>query len=74
MTRVLNTLRKEPLSGQARSVVVFLHGYGANGQDLIGLADPIGRTSARYAVSVTGCARRNFGYAVWAPVVSDPMD
>jgi phospholipase/carboxylesterase len=41
MTRVLNTLRKEPLSGQTRSVVVFLHGYGANGQDLIGLADPL---------------------------------
>ena len=41
MTRVLNTLRKEPLSGETRSVVVFLHGYGANGQDLIGLADPL---------------------------------
>lgn len=41
MTRVLNALRKEPLSGDTRSVVVFLHGYGANGQDLIGLADPL---------------------------------
>ncbi|WP_370229259.1 alpha/beta hydrolase [Cognatishimia sp.] len=41
MTRVLNTLRKEPLSGSTRSVVVFVHGYGANGQDLIGLADPL---------------------------------
>ncbi len=41
MTRVLNALRKEPLSGETRSVVVFLHGYGANGQDLIGLADPL---------------------------------
>jgi phospholipase/carboxylesterase len=41
MTRVLNTLRKEPLSGTTRSVVVFVHGYGANGQDLIGLADPL---------------------------------
>ncbi|WP_425045340.1 alpha/beta hydrolase [Primorskyibacter sp. S87] len=42
MTRVLNAGRKEPLSGQTRSVVVFVHGYGANGADLLGLADPLG--------------------------------
>ena len=41
MTRVLTTQRREPLSGELRSVVVFLHGYGANGADLIGLADPL---------------------------------
>jgi phospholipase/carboxylesterase len=41
MTRVLNTLRREPQSGEIRSVVIFLHGYGANGADLIGLADPL---------------------------------
>ena len=40
MTRVLNAGRKEPLSGSTHSVVVFLHGYGANGEDLLGLADP----------------------------------
>lgn len=28
-------------SGTARSVVVFLHGYGADGADLIGLAEPL---------------------------------
>ncbi|MDU9003735.1 alpha/beta hydrolase [Sedimentitalea todarodis] len=42
MTRVLTAGRKEPLSGTTRSVVVFLHGYGANGADLLGLADPLG--------------------------------
>jgi len=42
MTRVLNAGRKDPLSGQTRSVVVFVHGYGANGADLLGLADPLG--------------------------------
>ena len=42
MTRVLNAGRKEPLSGTTRSVVVFVHGYGANGADLLGLADPLG--------------------------------
>jgi phospholipase/carboxylesterase len=41
MTRVLNAGRKEPVSGVTRSVVVFLHGYGANGADLLGLADPL---------------------------------
>ncbi|AZV78169.1 alpha/beta fold hydrolase [Parasedimentitalea marina] len=41
MTRVLTAERKEPLSGTTRSVVVFLHGYGANGADLLGLADPL---------------------------------
>ncbi|MBB3993860.1 phospholipase/carboxylesterase [Sulfitobacter undariae] len=41
MTRVLNSLRREPVSGETRSVVVLLHGYGANGADLLGLADPL---------------------------------
>lgn len=39
VTRALQTERREPLSDETRSCVVFLHGYGANGQDLIGLAD-----------------------------------
>lgn len=42
MTRVLNAGRRAPVSGDTRSVVVFLHGYGANGADLLGLADPLG--------------------------------
>jgi phospholipase/carboxylesterase len=42
MTRVLNSERREPVSGETRSAVVFLHGYGANGADLLGLADPLG--------------------------------
>lgn len=42
MTRVLQSGRKEPQSGTTRSVVVFLHGYGASGADLLGLADVLG--------------------------------
>ncbi|RKF13001.1 alpha/beta fold hydrolase [Roseovarius spongiae] len=42
MTRVLQAGRREPHSGVTRSIVVFLHGYGANGADLLGLADPLG--------------------------------
>ena len=41
MTRVLQAGRKGPQSGEARSAVVFLHGYGANGADLLGLAGPL---------------------------------
>lgn len=39
MTRALVAERREPRSGEVRAAVVFLHGYGANGADLIGLAD-----------------------------------
>lgn len=42
MTRVLKAGRKGPLSGTTRSIVVFVHGYGANGADLLSLADPLG--------------------------------
>ncbi|PYG29872.1 alpha/beta hydrolase [Pelagimonas varians] len=42
MTRVLKAERRAPVSGETRSCVVFLHGYGANGADLLGLADPLG--------------------------------
>ncbi|MBC7132783.1 MAG: alpha/beta fold hydrolase [Roseovarius sp.] len=41
MTRGLQAGRRAPLSGETRSAVVFLHGYGANGADLLGLADPL---------------------------------
>ncbi len=42
MTRDLTFQRRAPASGKARSLIVFVHGYGANGADLIGLADPMG--------------------------------
>lgn len=41
MTRVLEYGRKPAASGQAKSLVIFLHGYGADGKDLLGLADPL---------------------------------
>lgn len=37
---VLKSARKGP--SRADAVVVFLHGYGADGADLLGLADPLG--------------------------------
>jgi len=41
MTRALDAGRRAPDSGRTRQVVVFLHGYGADGNDLLGLADPL---------------------------------
>lgn len=41
MTRILESGRRAAASGKTKSVVVFLHGYGADGADLLGLADPL---------------------------------
>ena len=39
MSRILKFGRKPAASGRARSLVVFVHGYGANGADLLDIAD-----------------------------------
>lgn len=41
MTRVLRFGRKPAANGPAKSLVIFLHGYGADGADLLGLADTL---------------------------------
>ena len=41
MSKGLQFGRRAPTSGRAKSLVVFLHGYGADGDDLLGLADPL---------------------------------
>jgi len=71
MTRVLKADRKEPLSRETRSIVVFLHGYGANGADLLGLADPLGEhlpdTLFIAPDAPENCAGSPFGYQ-WFPI------
>lgn len=37
----LNSKRRDSASGEDSSVVLFLHGYGADGADLLGLAEPL---------------------------------
>lgn len=39
MSRILKFGRKAAAAGKARSLVVFLHGYGANGADLLDIGD-----------------------------------
>jgi phospholipase/carboxylesterase len=41
MARELQFKRRGAANGRAKSLVVFLHGYGADGADLLGLADPL---------------------------------
>ncbi len=38
----LNSARRSAKSGNAKTMMIFLHGYGADGRDLLGLADPLG--------------------------------
>ncbi|MFV0409827.1 MAG: alpha/beta hydrolase [Paracoccus sp. (in: a-proteobacteria)] len=69
MTRTLNSDRKGPEKvGQA---IVFLHGYGADGADLLGLADVMGPhlpDTAFYAPNAPErCAGNPFGFQ-WFPI------
>lgn len=70
-TRALNSQRREALSGEMRSAVVFLHGYGANGADLMGLADPLAEhlpDTAFFAPDAPeGCAGAPMGFQ-WFPI------
>ena len=71
MTRELKFGRVAAASGQAKSLVVFLHGYGADGADLLGLADPLARhlpnTVFMAADAPSPCAGNPFGRQ-WFPI------
>lgn len=41
MTREMKFGRRAARSGKPGALVIFLHGYGADGADLLGLADPL---------------------------------
>ena len=41
MVNELNVNEKMPASGSVKKVVIFLHGYGADGADLFSLSDPL---------------------------------
>ena len=69
MSRELKSARKGPADADA--VVVFLHGYGADGADLLGLADPLAPHlpgTAFYAPDAPErCANNPMGYQ-WFPI------
>lgn len=61
-----------PASGTAKSLVILLHGYGANGDDLIGLAPPLSQVLPDTVfVSPNAphpCAQNPFGGLQWFDV------
>jgi phospholipase/carboxylesterase len=71
MTRKLEFGRKASASGKTKSMVVFLHGYGADGADLLGLADPLGPhlpdTVFIAPNAPDRCTGNPFGYQ-WFPI------
>ncbi len=72
MTRKLKSDRRGPSSGgKPRSAVVFVHGYGADGSDLLGLADPLGPhlpDTVFFAPDAPEkCTANPFGYQ-WFPI------
>ncbi len=71
MTRILDAKRRAAASGTTKSVVVFLHGYGADGADLLGLADPLAEhlpdTVFIAPDAPEKCAGNPFGYQ-WFPI------
>lgn len=69
--RDLRFKTRPSVSGQTKSLVVLVHGYGADGSDLLGLADPL---SAHLPDTVflapdapEPCQGNPFGFQ-WAPV------
>ena len=58
MSRVLRFGRKAALSGQAKSLVIFVHGYGADGADLLSLADVLGPHLPNTAFAAPDAAER----------------
>lgn len=70
-TRTLDFKHRAAQSGETKSVVIFLHGYGADGADLLGLADPLGEhlpDTAFYAPDAPEkCLGNPMGYQ-WFPI------
>ncbi|MDO9526502.1 MAG: dienelactone hydrolase family protein [Gemmobacter sp.] len=71
MTRRLNAKSRPARSGKATSVVVFVHGYGADGGDLLGLADPLAphlpNTAFHAPDAPERCSGNPFGFQ-WFPI------
>jgi phospholipase/carboxylesterase len=71
MARILEGGRKASKSGEVSSVAIFLHGYGADGNDLLGLADPLAEhlpDTVFYAPNAPErCISNPMGYQ-WFPI------
>ena len=71
--------RIEPQAGKVKSLVVFLHGYGANGQDLIGIGNQwkafLPNTAFISPDAPEPCAMNPFGGFQWFDLtMRDPTE
>ena len=71
MARELQSARKGVAKGTAKSAVIFVHGYGADGADLLGLADPLAphlpQTAFYSPNAPERCTNNPMGYQ-WFPI------
>lgn len=71
MARDLTSARRGAAPGTARSAVIFVHGYGAEGNDLLGLAGPLAphlpRTAFHSPNAPQPCAGNPMGFQ-WFPI------
>ncbi len=71
MTKDLTIHRRDAASGKADALCVFLHGYGADGKDLLGLADPLSPHLPDVAWAAPDapdpCTNNPMGFQ-WAPI------
>ncbi len=69
--RKLQAGRRAARSGKASSLVILVHGYGADGADLLGLADPLGEhmpdTVFVAPNAPNRCSNNPMGYE-WFPI------
>jgi phospholipase/carboxylesterase len=68
---ILSGPRAAPRSGQTKSLVILLHGYGADGNDLFGLSGPLAQhmpdTAFRSPNAPERCRVNPMGYQ-WFPI------
>ena len=68
---IMESARKAPKSGNVRNLVVFVHGYGADGNDLLSLGDPLAEhmpDAVFYAPNAPNkCQMSPMGYE-WFPI------
>ena len=71
MVDKLELTEKMPASGKVKKVVIFLHGYGADGADLISLSDPLSKQLPDCFFSAPNaprkCGASPFGFE-WFPI------
>ncbi len=69
--RKLDAGRRGAAQEQAKQLVILIHGYGADGNDLLGLADPLGEQMSDTVFvapdAPNKCSGNPFGYE-WFPI------